>query len=98
MRRGVGRTGSMIHGADCCVTGLSTFFEVQETGTPFQRSPVCQQGTEGRAAGRRRAAVRRSGEEAGRRRRGRPIPYRGGRPFHGQRESVRQRWVWAKPP
>ena len=39
MRRGVGRTGSMIHGADCCVTGLGAFLEVQETGTPFQRSP-----------------------------------------------------------
>lgn len=39
MRRGVGRTGSMIHGADCCITGLGTFLEAQETGTPFQRSP-----------------------------------------------------------
>ena len=61
MRRGVGRTGSMIHGADCCVTGLSTFFEVQETGTPFQRSPVCQQGTEGREASRRGQTLRGGG-------------------------------------
>lgn len=39
MRRGVGRIGSMIHGADCCVTGPDAFLEAQETGTPFQRSP-----------------------------------------------------------
>ena len=56
-----------------------------------------QHGTAGRSAGLGGVAVRRAGEGAGRRRRGRPIPHRGGRPFRRRGESVRQRRAWARP-
>ena len=63
MRRGIGRTGSMIHGADCCFTGPDAFLEAQETGMPFQRSPFVsrERGTSRREASHRGQTLRGGG-------------------------------------
>ena len=98
-RRGVGQTGGVepplrrrFAGA-CCL-----FWGAGGEKLPFRGArPSARDGGKIGRSGRRRVAVRRAGEGAGRRRRGRPIPHRGGRPFRRRGESVRQRRAWARP-
>lgn len=98
-RRGVGQTGGVEPPLRRRFAGACyLFWGAGGEKLPFRGArPSARDGGKIGRSGRRRVAVRRAGEGAGRRRRGRPIPHRGGRPFRRRGESVRQRRAWARP-